>query len=84
MSGHGNDGNVVTGFLFLMPNGCGGRETIHFRHLHIHEHQVKGTLAQFFEHFLAGLGHHYLMTVLFQQPDGKFLIDHVVLSQKYA
>jgi hypothetical protein len=47
--GHGvsrgrNNGEMLTGFQFAAANSGGGLESVHLRHLNVHQNQVGGLL----------------------------------------
>ena len=61
----------------------GGRlETVHFRHLNVHQDGVERLPVERSKRLAAVLDHDDLIAPLLQQADGQPLIDRVVLGQQ--
>ena len=66
----------------LIANDPGRFETIHLRHLTIHEHQAIVCLAQHIDRLPPMHGHIDPVSQLGQHVDGNPLIDEIVLDQQ--
>ncbi len=75
----------MTRAAFLkVPNGRGGFHSSHFRHLHIHEHQIKRLVGECLNG-LASIGcDRDLVPPFLQNAHRQPLIHRVVFSQKNA
>src|SRR2546425_7043967 len=62
MSGQSDHGQARPGAFFRFPNRCGGFESVHFRHLHIHEHQIEAAFRERFESLAAIRSYHNAVT----------------------
>jgi hypothetical protein len=62
VSGHGDDGQMAPVLALAESNGQRGFETTHFRHLDVHEHDVKRLPIELGEHLEAVAGHRHRVT----------------------
>src|SRR3989442_8903107 len=68
MSGQSDDRHVGVGPIFSFPNRRSGLESVHFRHLHIHEHQIETAFRDRFESLAAVRSHHDAVASLLEHP----------------
>ena len=78
MGGHGNNGYLVVAHQRVgVAYRLSGFKPIHFRHLHIHQHQVVGRHPQRLNRLLA-VGHRIgLEAEFFEQMQGQFAVDGI-------
>src|SRR6185295_11891656 len=78
------DWNVKSRSLFLLANGCGGLEPSHFRHLNVHQNDIKMLCCQDIQGQLAVHCDMDKMPVLLEQANGEPLVDEIVFRQQNA
>src|SRR2546430_99257 len=78
-----NDLMLPVTLLFLSNSGCRFKP-IHFRHLNIHQDDVKGLFFQCCQGLFTVNGHDDSMPPFFQQPHNQTLIHQVVLRDQDA
>ena len=90
IGGHGDDihltkiiGNHPATPHLARPDRFCCFNTVHHRHLHIHEDQIKMTVLKALHGFSTVIGQRHETPALFQQALGQFLIDRIILNQKY-
>ena len=86
VGGQGDDGNLSAladhPFRLQFPNGPCRFETVHFRHLAIHEHQIVRLIAERL-HRLTAVPHNVeFIAKALQDLRGHLLVDGIVLSQQ--
>ncbi len=82
VSGHGKDRRVSAGRRLTLADGRRRLETVHVRHLHVHEHQVEGIVLQGRDGLGAVADHHDRMPLTAEQSQGQLLVERIVLRQK--
>ena len=82
VGGYGNNRYVGTGHTFLRPDGGGSFQAVHLRHLHVHEHQIKGLLRQGTEDLFPRAHHDDCVAPLLQCADNEPLVHHVVFGEQ--
>ena len=75
---------LVTLLAFVSPNFLGGFKAIHYRHLAIHQDQIKSLLLELVHSFQAILGDHGSQPHALQDFLYQNLIDLVVLYNQYV
>ena len=84
VSCHGDNGNVgAAGFLVRANDRC-SFESVHLRHLYVHEHQIKGIVFDRSHGFFAVFNNHCTMSQVLQQLNCEMLVDVVVLCNQNA
>ena len=69
---------------FVASDFGGGRESVHFRHVAVHEDGIVGETRGQFDRLAAVGGQVHSALQLFQQPHGQALIGGIVLGQQHA
>ena len=75
------------GHLFSLANDGGALETVHLRHLDVHEHTAEPDKRRFIqnrERLPPVVRHHHRVPALLEQTPGHQLVDAVVLDEKNA
>ena len=70
--------------LFCRPNSGSSFKPIHFRHLHIHEHQIEICFAKRVDGLSSVLSESYAMASFFEQAQDKALVHRVVFRDQDA
>jgi len=68
---------------FALPDGDGGLEATHLRHLHVHEDEVEGLVLQGFQCRRARGRNDDLVSSLFQEPNRQELIHGIVFGHEH-
>ena len=68
--------------LFRFPDRLGRSKTVHDRHLHIHQDNIKVTILDRLDCLGAVVRHRDFMTKSRKHTNGEFLVDRIVLCQK--
>lgn len=82
MSGHGDDWRASPRQRFSLANLGGGFEPTHFRHLKVHEHQIKSLGGDGLHGFAAVVGNHHGVAALVENAFGYPLIHDVIFRDK--
>ena len=79
---HGNNRNVQSGLLLLSPDSLCSFHSIHFRHLHVHENQIKTVLTVGLDRSNAIACNGDGMACGLEHLGGNFLVKRVVFRQQ--
>ena len=79
---HSDDRQVSAGASFRGPDGSGGLEPVHLRHLHVHQHRVEVGSIEQGQGFAAVRRHRHVVSLFLQHARGDLLVDRVVLRQQ--
>ncbi len=82
VGGHGNDRHVPAVQPLASADGQGGLQAVHFRHLHVHQHEVELLVSHGGHRLPAIAGNRHLVAVRGQQGHGQLLVDQAVLRQQ--
>jgi hypothetical protein len=77
-----HDRRIPSCTQLTFTDGLGRGETVHFRHLAIHQHQIESTGFRLHHSFATMLDGHNLATQLLQHTDRNLPIDWIVLRQQ--
>ena len=64
------------------PDGASRFKAVHLWHLHIHEYQIEGALAQHHQCLFAVAGYKYPVAGVFQDSPGNSLVHCIVLRNQ--
>ena len=67
-----------------LANFCGGFESIHVRHLHVHQNNIERLLAEFLHRFPAVVRATHVWPAFFRIREAKFLVHSVVFGDQDA
>ena len=84
MRGHGDDGDVLAVATFETADRESGLNSVHLRHLHIHQDQIEPFLLESRDGFRAVFRNPDPVASTFQQPDGHLLVHAAVFGQQDA
>ncbi len=75
-------GTAPAGALLPIAEDCRRLQSAHVRHLQVHQHDVEAAVFERGQRLNAIARQRDPMTLLLQQTQGQFLIDHAVLDQQ--
>ena len=73
-------GVCLTRGLFVFADLSGSREAIHFRHLHVHENDVKGFVTGQIHSFPSVISDRYAVAHRIEQADHDLLVYEIVFA----
>ena len=68
---------------FALPDRSRGFKTVDFRHLNVHQNQIKALFFHSAQHLRAVFRNRDGVSHPFQHPGGNLLVDGVVFGKKY-
>src|SRR5207248_10160545 len=82
VGGHGDNRNVLRARPLLFTNGCGRFETVHLRHLHVHENKIKWLFLPGGQRFPPGADRNHGMPFFLQESRSYSLVHEVVFCKQ--
>ena len=77
---HGNDGQGIP--ACFLPNAPCSLESVHLRHLYVHQHGIEVVLIEPVQRFLSVIGDRNVQPHAFEQVCSHQLVGFVVLDQQ--
>jgi len=82
--GHRYDRSLAAADDFRLADVAGGFETVHLRHLHVHQDQVEGFVAGGGDRLATVPGVEHGVAALLEEGRGEGAVDHIVLGEQDA
>ncbi len=79
---HRDDRQMLTTEYFAGANVASRLQSVHYRHLHVHQNQIEVVVLDSVKRFLPVLRNDDLMPFLRQKADGDLLIDEPIFGQQ--
>jgi hypothetical protein len=79
--GERDDGQMSACLFLFFANRLRGLQAVHFRHLHVHQHQIDSFAFKRFQSLAAIFDYDYSVAMFLKQASGERAIDCVIFRK---